>query len=72
MEDEFNQKEISSILMEQLIKVHKDFIDSTEGAASRLGIHLEPDPDPKQNQKESKRWGQVDTTTNQRGRKLHF
>jgi hypothetical protein len=31
------------------------------GATSRLGIHLEPDPDPKWNQKEGKRRGHKST-----------
>ena len=49
LEDAFNQKEIQSIPVEKLRKVHKVFINSTTGATSHLGIHLEPDPDPKQN-----------------------
>jgi hypothetical protein len=57
LEDAFNRKELQSIPVEQLRKVHKVFIDSTTGATSRLGVHLEPDPDPKWNQKESKRRG---------------
>jgi hypothetical protein len=47
LEEALNRKELQSIPLEQLRKVHKVFIDSTTGATSHLGIHLEPDPDPK-------------------------
>jgi len=51
LEEALNRKELQSIPMEQLMKVHKVFIDPRVGATSCLGIHLEPDPDPKRNQK---------------------
>jgi hypothetical protein len=54
LEDAFNRKELQSILVEQLRKVHKVFIDSTAGATSRLGVHLEPDPDPKRTRKKAR------------------
>jgi hypothetical protein len=42
LEEAFNKKELQTIPVEQLRKVHKVFIDSTIGATSRLGIS--PDP----------------------------
>jgi hypothetical protein len=54
LEDAFNKKELQTIPVEQLRKVHKVFIDSTTGATSRLGIHLDPDQTPNGNQKEGK------------------
>jgi hypothetical protein len=47
LEEAFNRKELQTIPLEQLRKVHKVFTDSTKGATSHLGIHLEMDPDPK-------------------------
>jgi hypothetical protein len=47
LEDAFNKKELQSIPVEHLRKVHKVFIDSTIGATSRLGIRLDPGPNPR-------------------------
>jgi hypothetical protein len=47
LEEAFNKKELQTILVEQLRKVHKVFIDSTAGATSRLGISPYPTPDPR-------------------------
>jgi hypothetical protein len=54
LEEALNRKEIQSILVEQLRKVHKVFIDSTTGATSRLGIHLELDLDPSETRKKAR------------------
>jgi hypothetical protein len=54
LEESLNIKELQSIPLEQLRKVHKVFIDSTLGDTSCLGIHLELDPDPERNKKEGK------------------
>jgi hypothetical protein len=43
----FNKKELQTIPVEQLRKVHKVFIDSTAGATSGLGISPYPTPDPR-------------------------
>jgi hypothetical protein len=40
IEDSFNWKELQSIKLEQLRKVHKFFIESTSRATSCLGVHL--------------------------------
>jgi hypothetical protein len=42
LEEAFNKKELQTIPVEQLKKVHKVFIDSTAGATSRLGISSDP------------------------------
>jgi hypothetical protein len=57
LEEAFNKKELQSIPVEQLRKVHKVFIDSTAGATSRLGISSNPAPDPKHTPREGKRRG---------------
>jgi hypothetical protein len=49
LEDAFNKKELQSIPVEQLRKVHKVFIDSTTGATSRLGISSDPGLGPQTN-----------------------
>jgi hypothetical protein len=51
LEETLNQKELQSIQVEKLRKVHKVFINSTMGTTSLLGIHLHPNPNPKWNQK---------------------
>jgi hypothetical protein len=47
LEEAFNKNELQTIPVEKLRNVHKVFIDSTAGATSRLGISLDPAPDPR-------------------------
>jgi hypothetical protein len=57
LEEAFNRKELQTIPVEQLRKVHKVFIDSTTGSTSRLGISLDPTTELKCTSRESKRRG---------------
>jgi hypothetical protein len=57
LEEAFNKKELQTIWVEQLKKVHKVLINSTTGATSRLGIRLDLDPNPKWIPKEGKQHG---------------
>jgi hypothetical protein len=54
LEEAFNKKELQSIPVEQLRKVHKVFIDSTAGATLRLGMSFDPVPNPKRTPREGK------------------
>jgi hypothetical protein len=42
LKEAFNRKDLQTIPVEQLGKVHKVFIESTTGSTSRLGISLDP------------------------------
>jgi hypothetical protein len=55
LEEACNRKELQTIPMEQLRKVHKAFIDSTAGSTSRLGISLNSSTDLKRTCHERKR-----------------
>jgi hypothetical protein len=61
LEEAFNKKELQTIPVEQLRKVHKVFIDSTIGATSRLGISPDPTPDPRCTPRERKHRGRKST-----------
>jgi hypothetical protein len=57
LEEALNKKDLQTIPDDQLRKVHKVFLDSTAGATSRLGIGVDPNPDPRKIPKENKRRG---------------
>jgi hypothetical protein len=58
LEEALNKKDLQTIPDDQLRKFHKVFLDSTAGATSRLGIGVDPNPDPRKIPKENKRRGQ--------------
>jgi hypothetical protein len=57
LEKALNKKDLQTIPDYQIGKVHKVFLDSTSGATSRLGISVDPNPDPRKNPKENKKHG---------------
>jgi hypothetical protein len=57
LEEAFNRKELQSIPLEQLRKVHKVYIDSTTGATSRLGIRSDPGKNPEKCQEKESEGG---------------
>jgi hypothetical protein len=61
LEEAFNKKELQTIPVEQLRKVHKVFIDSMAGATSRLGISPDPTPEPRRTPRERKHRGHKST-----------
>ena len=61
VEEALNRKDLHTIPMEQLRKVHKVFIDSTAGSTSRLGISLDPATESKHTPWENKRQGHKST-----------
>jgi hypothetical protein len=61
LEEAFNRKELQTIPVEQLRKVHKVFIDSTAGSTSRLGISSDPTSELRRTSHESKRRGRKST-----------
>jgi len=61
LKESFNKKELQSILIEQLRKVHKVFINSTAGNTSRLGKIFGLGPNPRRTPQEGKRRGRKST-----------
>jgi hypothetical protein len=61
LEEALNRKDLQTIPVEQLCKVHKVFIDSTVGSTTRLGIATDPSTDSKRAPWENKRWGRKST-----------
>jgi hypothetical protein len=57
LEEAFNRKDLQTIHVEQLIKVHKVFLDSTAGSTAQLGIATDPSIDSKCTPWEGKRRG---------------
>jgi hypothetical protein len=47
LEEALNRKDLQTIPIEQLRKVHKVFLDSTAGSTSRLDIAIDPSTDSK-------------------------
>jgi hypothetical protein len=57
LEEALNKKDLQTLPEDQLRKVHKVFLDSSAGDASRLGISVDLNPDPRRYPKENKRRG---------------